>query len=514
MQVSNFSKDMKMKKILLVLVAIGLISTSCEKFLEQSSQDLIRPVSVEHYKELLQGEAYFKDIYRHGWFVDIMTDNIHAQDLVLATTVVNTKLEFAGHAYKWAEELEDPTGTFVDRLFQTLYKNILPANASLLVIDELEGTEEEREVLRGQAHFTRAYGYFVLANLYAQAYNEAADTDLCIPLITNTTPTLRGYPRATMKEVWDLITSDIETAVAALESDLGFRTVYEINYRAALILATRVFLYKEDYEKVLEYGEKFMRTNTPLKNISAITSSPSSGGAGAVDKAFLYYGTNPEIVFTFGRLTTQAGEGGYLYYSNEITGLSPINFSVSQGVYSPLIETYGPGDRRKNHWFQQPSGLPGGFFAKPFYSPMKVNYYDLSRTSQSFRSAEVYLNMAEAYARKSAPDQTKALELLNELRRNRIAGYTNLTAADLTGGNSLVNFVWEERRRELCFEEFHRWWDLRRTGQPMLQHEILGEVYVLQEKDPAYVLNFPLGEREFDPDLIPNLRPVRNPINN
>ena len=50
-----------MKKIVKYIVesVVGImLLTGCEGFLETTSQDLIVPVTVEHYKELLQGEGY------------------------------------------------------------------------------------------------------------------------------------------------------------------------------------------------------------------------------------------------------------------------------------------------------------------------------------------------------------------------------------------------------------------------------------------------------------------------
>lgn len=502
-----------MRRVLTILLisAVTLGISSCRKFLEQSSQDLIRPLSVEHYKELLQGESYFKDLYKNGWFVDMMTDDIATIDLGYPTKFVNTTAERIKYAYQWGPDLEDPTGTFTDNLFKTLYKNILTANACIMAIDELKGTEAERKVLKGQAHFTRAYGYFILANLYAQAYNEANENDLCVPIIFNTTPTLNGYNRATIKEVWNLISTDITTAVASLKDDKVSRSSYEINYKAALLLASRIFLYQEDYEKAITYGEQFMQMNPSLKDITAIISSPNPDAATKDEKAFLYPATNPEILFTFGRLNNNLAEGGYLFYSRGAVGVQQFSFSASKNAPASLMDSYTSNDKRKTHWFAQPTGAPGLVYSYPSYSPMKVNTYDLCRTSQAMRSAEVYLNLAEAYARKAAPDPVKSISLLNQLRSKRITGYTQLTGTNFPGPTSLVSFILEERRRELCFEEFHRWWDLRRTGQPALQHNWLNEVYKLNQKDPAYVLNFPKAELEFNPGLIPNNRPQRNP---
>lgn len=502
-----------MKRISTILFIAGIMMpglSSCKKFLAQDSQDLIRPVTVAHYKELLQGEGYFKDLYRYGWFVDAMTDNIMLIDMLYPTTVTNTKTEYSQFAYRWGPDLEDPTGTFTDRLFQTLYKNILAANTCLEAVDGAEGTEAERKVLKGQALFTRAYSYFVLANLYAQAYNVAGDNDLCVPLILRTNPTLSGFNRATMKEVWDLISNDIEAAVEDLSTDNMTRTAYEVNYKAALLLASRVFLFKEDYDKTIDYGERFLLQNPALFDITAITISPSTGGTNA-SKCFLLLNYNPEIVFTFSKFGSAGGEGGYVYFTKEAVALAPVAYGASINTYSPLINSYGANDRRKNYWFAPPTGAPGTLLASPSYTPMKVNYYEGCRTSQYLRSGEVYLNLAEAYAKKATPDNGRAITLLNQLRSRRIASYTDLAAGDFADQAALVSFILDERRRELCFEEFHRWWDLRRNGQPRLEHVWLTDTYTLNQDDPAYVLNFPRYELEFNPDLVPNPRPVRNP---
>ena len=54
----------------------------------------------------------------------------------------------------------------------------------------------------------------------------------------------------------------------------------------------------------------------------------------------------------------------------------------------------------------------------------------------------------------------KAIGYLNALREKRINPYTALSLGDFTSNDALVQFCWDERRRELCFEECHRWWDV------------------------------------------------------
>lgn len=74
---------------------------------------------------------------------------------------------------------------------------------------------------------------------------------------------------------------------------------------------------------------------------------------------------------------------------------------------------------------------------------------------ECWRSSEVYLNLAEAYARKENGVSQKAVELLNELREKKFTSeaYKAKTVSDFSSAEDLIKFIWAERRRELCFEE-------------------------------------------------------------
>ena len=65
----------------------------------------------------------------------------------------------------------------------------------------------------------------------------------------------------------------------------------------------------------------------------------------------------------------------------------------------------------------------------------------------------------------------------------------------ITDQEELLEFIKDERRRELCFEG-HRWFDLRRWGMPEITHvwhesQTESRVYRLQEKDLMYTVPIP-----------------------
>ena len=178
------------------------------------------------------------------------------------------------------------------------------------------------------------------------------------------------------------------------------------------------------------------------------------------------------------------------------------------------------GDRRLLYWFILPSRLSSSFYVNNYNTYRSLNYdaFDDNVLMQCLRTGEIYVSLAEAHARRnSAGDDAQAVNYLNTLRQNRINPYTALTVGDFASNEELVQFCWDERRRELCFEECHRWWDMRRQGQKAVTHRYnyggtSGDSFVtftLQDHDPAFVLNFPLDERELEPDLEPNSRPNR-----
>lgn len=130
------------------------------------------------------------------------------------------------------------------------------------------------------------------------------------------------------------------------------------------------------------------------------------------------------------------------------------------------------------------------------------------------RLSEIVLMLAEAYCHKG--DNANALKWVNELRRNRIEGVTDLTESTLpevrTGDRivtdcngkpltPLLQAIFDERRKEL-FMEGDRWFELKRNGRPEWWVISNGLKYTTK----AYLYTSPISKSDIDlnPDLVQN----------
>ena len=141
---------------------------------------------------------------------------------------------------------------------------------------------------------------------------------------------------------------------------------------------------------------------------------------------------------------------------------------------------------------------------------LKINASPSNFFSYGLRTAEFYLNRAEAYIEKG--DATSGMEDINTVRAAR---YYSDTEYELTDTQKARELLREERRREFCFEG-HRWFDIRRWGLPVERTYLLPdgetkEIYQLQENDPAYTLPIPEEVRLTEPNLERITRPIRSP---
>ena len=457
---------------------------SCGDFLEEVSQDEFEPKTTEAFRELLNGEGYnFSSSVNPLTYM--MDDDVES----VSTSSWDDIQRIQQELYTWQPDFysfQDEEGTYTSSnkdVYKNLYELIMACNIVNEYIDGSQGTDADKAIVRAEALSLRAFYYLQLVNLYAYPYNDKdhdPSTALGVPLVLASEVFDEGEPRSTVKKVYDQIATDIEQACDLFGQDKTNRGVFRISYTAAHLLASRIYLYMENWDKVIEHATYALETAPELADLNNYTIDNTYNPTnGVISRNF------PETIFL----------GGYRAISGSY-GLMGTPFNVS----SDLFNSYADNDLRIGTYLMEAA------------SYLPYNYMLLKSSSEqeyAWRTSELYLNRAEAYIELYMDgDQTagqKAVDDLNTLLSKRYRDYEPLT---LKSADELQELYREERRKELCFEGF-RWFDLRRYGMPQLEHILIDQSgnstrYILKEKDPSYVLPLPDNALEHNSNLIQN----------
>ena len=507
--------NMKFKYTIGCLLASAALA-SCSDYLNESSGDLLIPEKVDEYQSVLYGEGYPNSFTDDISWIDLMTDDVaispSAHPESYNTDGDDTNSIPAGQgAFCWAYDIEYYLTGYASP-YENRYKNIMACNTVIEAAETMTGNPAKIHACLAQAHTLRAFSYLCLVNWYGLPYNSAtADKDMGV-VIRLKSEVVRDEPtRSTVAQVYKQINDDLDKALEYFETAESSKSLFIVSKKVALLLKSRVALYTEQWDDAITYGGLIEKEGFNLYNISGKSKEELDNNKNGY--VFLT-AQNPEIIFTF------SDEGGMSYhpfmeYAARLKGAS---FVPSQTNEGDLINSYEEGDNRIYAFFMQDiidyDVDWEMYWDYTDYRKIPFKRYGYKSTiqcySQAFRTVEVLLNMAEAYVqRNGAGDQDKAIALLNELRENRIAAgnYVALTSADFASQAVLLQFVRDERRRELCFEETHRWNDLRRYGCPRIEHQFYATsesvpvTYVLEAGDKNYTLALPKSETEYNTQI-------------
>lgn len=487
---------------LLTLICLTISIISCKKgFLEESSQDLVRPTTTDALNQLMTGEAYALSASAPlNNFLDLLTDDIQSNYFDNPTIVAG--LNKYAPVFTWRREMSDklievaPTG---NNLWYNYYSRIKGCNVILDYVDQVTGTQSDKDNLRGQALALRSYYYFVLVNLFGKPYSSPTTNpaiDLGVPILLTAEVSDAPIPRATVKDVYAQVEKDLLTAIPLLEANGQNNHIYKFNATAARLLLSRVYLYMGNWDNSLKYSDQVVQAKPMLQQYNTITGTTFP---------IAYGTTSPEVIWGYGSST----DVSVMPFGAAPGGVAArAAFSISD----TFLATYDAADLRLNYSFRLTAYLTSTAIVS--YRSGSAKYSTtatFNSNGKAFRTSEAYLNRAEAYIQKAiagdASGVAKALADLNLLRSNRIrtANYSPVT---ITDPQALFTFYKAERRRELCLED-HRWFDLRRWGMPEISHTIqvvtgAPETVTLSENDSRYTLDVPMEALKRNPSLVQN----------
>lgn len=489
---------MKNFKNIAKVVLGAMILSSCNDFLDETPDNRTVLDSPEAVSELLVS-AYPEAAYQG--FAEVMSDNAGDKGIgpYVAEYIPNE------NAYYW-EEFESEQYDSPTFYWNACYAAIAAANQALDAIKQVSDPENYA-AQKGEALAARAYAHFMLVNLFAPHYNPAtASSDLGVPLVSEPEKVVfKEYRRATVKEVYEQIEADIKQAERLIRDDSYAVVKYHFNKTALNAFASRFYLYKGDWDKVLEYSDK-------------VLGADPTGKIRDWNGKYMEYEAS-ELWAQYTKAEEPANILLAREYANWCSGFIVFRYSLSPKKINELFGREISGETR----FEMVIGDKVLYAAGdqqlgfiPKYKPRTESHGDdpdlgfPNMIAPLFTMEEVLFNRAEAYAMKN--DFSSVLTDIDSYLSKRERGYNASNpitleeikeayetikgpelAAHYTVDANQKWYIWyllDLRRREFVHEGM-RWFDIIRYNFEITHDVFDGDPIHLPKDDLRRVLQIP-----------------------
>lgn len=362
--------------------------------------------------------------------------------------------------------------------YRGVYDEVARANDVIKAYGEITAeTSAEIKYKVAQAYAVRAFCYLNIAPYFQFNYKTSSDKP-CVPLVTETTTDFTNNPRATVKEIYDQIVSDLDFAIANLE---GYTRPdkSKIDKQVAYGLRARANLDMGKYAEAASDAAAAAQGYTPAS--IAEVSTPSFynitdhnwlwGYDMTMDAAKAFpYATSSAWIRSFSANGYSTGTGTYFCINNLLYNKIPESdvrkgWWVNTDLYSPLLDNLTFGQLKG-----QQIATEGIKEVKEIFLPytnVKFGMYTIGGTTNEedwpfMRVEEMLLIQAEGLIKSG---QTAAgVQVLNDFVRTYRDPQYNAEAT----GRKIEDEVWFQRRVELWGEGFSNS-DTRRLGKPLVR---------------------------------------------
>ncbi len=362
--------------------------------------------------------------------------------------------------------------TFVAAMYYRVYFQVMMANEFLrqttdAKLDErgVTGTlRTEIATYRAEARFLRALSYWHGLDLFGN-----------IPLVTETDALGSNPPAQSQRaDVYAYVVSELTAILPDLPAD-GVANYGRATVSAGNMLLAKLYLNAEVYTGTAAYAQA-------LSAASAVIAGGYSLDNNYTDIFRADNNTSPEIIFPVvqdGQRTQTWGGMTFLVHASCGGGMNAGSYGID-GCWWGLrlrpeaYNRYAAGDGRAAYFYTSGQTGPNvasignwfdGFAAPKFQNVTSTgaagsNPTHVDTDFPMFRLADAYLIYAEANLRGGGGSAGTALGYVNALRQRAYGG----TSGDITAGQLTLDFILDERSRELLWEG-HRRNDLIRFGR-------------------------------------------------
>lgn len=366
------------------------------------------------------------------------------------------------------------SGTRTLFMWNLFYKQIASANIVISAVDP-ETTNPTLKGYLGQALAIRAFDYMHLAQLHQFTYLGHEDKP-CVPIVTEKTTSeqIANNPRASVREVYELILSDLDDAIALLD---GFTRVDKgyVDQAVAYGLRARANLLTGKYAEAADDAGMALTKSGAVPYTLAQVSTPA------------FWNANDATVIWANIIT----ENNDIVQSSIVNMPSHLCTFFTDGyvgvgawkkINKPLFDRIPASDVRKGWWLDSNSQSP--LVADPSYSSWRTtasadkdfgaytnvkfgadgnNLVNLVPAQDWFlmRAEEMIFIKAEGLAMSNRESEAKQL-IEDFVKSNRDPSYSMLASS----ATEIVDEIWNQRRVEL-WGEGHSFFDIMRLKKPV-----------------------------------------------
>ncbi|MDR7369936.1 RagB/SusD family nutrient uptake outer membrane protein [Flavobacterium aquidurense] len=488
----------KIKYITVVLLGIFAINSCNDNDLELSNPNELSPET--YFKTETQVQASVNAAY-----ANLQTRGLYARHIFFALDNMaqenkgNPQLE--GNKKPFLDFSFDASSDIIQFYWETCFLGISKANFVLDNEDKIQAlpttilTQEKKNKFLGEAHFLRAYYYFLLVPRFGD-----------LPIYTS--QTIVGNPRSPKADVYKLIEADFDFASKNLLSknveDKGRATK-----EAAFAYLGKALLYEKKYDEALAAFNKVTGFSLETNFYNNFMDETEHGPESIFE---IEYDEKLGVADKWGSDTAGDGVAESTLRGQEYGNLGWYNVYPSDN----LLDSYEAGDKRFGDTFYVPGSKYNNgantMTAANFSSSEGLrragwkkyqNYYkrtdenlDSSINFKVMRYSDVLLMMAECESMRGGGVQATAIGYINQVRSR--AGVP-LLATTLTKDQVFTALV-HERKVELAGEQV-RFDDIIRWG--IAATELAGTGFKTGKSEL-----WPIPNRETSSN--PNIKPSNN----
>lgn len=489
-----------MKKILYIFLALGLFSSCGKDFLDVEPEGVVSQNQLDDLAKsdptnltlitspkILGAFSRLHDYSPKNSKGAYSHDQSGLQTIKIINELMADDVAFINMTfYQWDYGMENNQASYrrTSFIWKLFYTTIKDANDVIKVLEPVTDKSEKVSNDLAQAYFLRSFCYFNLIRHY-QFNLKGHEEELSIPLVTDKTVGAQG--KAKTQDVYNLILSDIESAVQLLKTiTVSGKTT--ASYQTANGLAARIYLTIGEWEKAAAAAKTARGSIAPMSEVELLEKGFSS-----IEPSAVLWGYRDSKETAMGILSFNSHMSRFNYgYSQVLKAYKRIDTRLLKLI--PDTDIRSKWFAKDGEEFKGQTCSTGDI--KKFYDiDAEVNVAD----NIHMRVEEMYLIEAEALARQGGHDG-EAQQVLNFLVSTR----DNTFNTSLTG-TALIDQILVQRRIELFGEGF-RLMDLMRLNKGFTRdyegsnHNSNYKLTVSPE-DPRYLHAIPQSEIDTNKEI-------------